>query len=123
MMSVAVALTRAITQTLKMRFSRVRPGETFAGVAVSAAAAAAGFFLNPNLHELPWTGVGLSRLAVYCFVFLGLAIFRYALTPLSFLHQLDVWTWFAGLALVSGGAAVGVGPFVAVALDGFSVAK
>jgi len=116
MMSVAVALTRAITQTLKMRFSRVRPGVTFAGVAVSAAAAAAGFFLNPNLHELPWTRVGLSRLAVYCFVFLGLAIFRYALTPLSFFRQLNIGTYFAGLALVYGVAAIGMGPFAAVAL-------
>jgi len=106
-----------------MRTSRVRPGALLAVVAISAAATAIGFFLNPSLHELPWTRAGLSRLAVYCLVFLGFLILRYALTPLSFLHQLDVWTWFAGLALVSGGAAVGVGPFVAVALDGFSVAK
>jgi len=102
-----------------MRSSCVKPGVLFAVVAIPAAAAAIGFFLNPSLHELPWTRAGLSRLAVYCLVFLGFLILRYALSPLSFLRRLDIWTWFAGLALVYGVAAVGVGPFAAVAL--FSV--
>ena len=99
-----------------MRSSCVKPGVLFAVVAISAVATAIEFLLNPSLHELPWTRIGLNRLAVYCLVFLGLAIFRYALTPLSFLRQLDIRTYFAGLALVYGVAAVGVGPFAAVAL-------
>jgi hypothetical protein len=102
-----------------MRSSCVKPGVLFAVVAISAAATVTEFLLNPNPHELPWTRAALSRLAVYCLVFLGFLILRYALTPLSFLRQLDIWTWFAGLALVYGVAAVGVGPFAAVAL--FSV--
>jgi hypothetical protein len=102
-----------------MRSSRVEPRLLFAVVAIPAVAAAIEFFLNPGLHELPWTRVGLSRLVVYCIVFLGLLILRYALTPLSFFCELDIWTCFAGLTLVYGVAAVGAGPFAAVAL--FSV--
>ena len=92
--------------------SSLKPGVRFAVVAIPAAATAIGFFLNPNLHELPWTRAGLDRLAIYGVVFLGLLVFRYALTPLS----LDIWTYFVGLAAIYGMAAIGVGPFVAVAL-------
>ena len=102
-----------------MRFSCVKPGAMLAVVAIPAAAAAIEFFVSPGLHELPWTRVGLSRLAVYCFVFLGILIFRSALSPLSFFRQLDIWTYFAGLALIYGVAAVGAGPFAAAAV--FSV--
>lgn len=102
-----------------MRSSRVEPRLLFAVVAIPAAATAIEFFLTPGLHELPWTRVGLSRLAVYGLVFLGLLIFRYALAPLSFFRQLDIWTYFAGLAVVYGVAVIGMGPFAAVAL--FSV--
>ncbi|HYW47451.1 MAG TPA: glycosyltransferase family 39 protein [Bryobacteraceae bacterium] len=61
------------------------------------------FARNPNLHHLPWTGLGLWRLAFYAVAFAAIAAFRRPALLLA-----------AGL--IYGMAAIGPGPFAACGL-------
>jgi hypothetical protein len=84
----------------------------WAGPAVLAGSLAAAIVQasrNPNLHKLPWSDIGLRRLAVYTAVFAALALARV-------LMRARLWPYFLGLALVYGVAVLGAGPFAACGL-------
>ena len=84
------------------RLQRVAPALM---VAVLLTAACYEFAQNPNLHTLPWTGLGLTRLACYAAAFLVLALFRRPMLSIS-------------AAMLYGMAAIGLGPFAACILFG-----
>ncbi len=85
-------------------------------LALSGAVAVAEFLRNPNLRTLPWSDIGLRRLATYAVVFAALALLRRPLARIRWLPSPGIWTYFTALALVYGMAAIGVGPFAATAL-------
>jgi hypothetical protein len=74
-------------------------------VAVLFTAAAYEIARNPNLQTLPWTRLGLTRLAWYLAVFLVLSLFRRPILCIS-------------AAMLYGMAAIGPGPFAVCILFG-----
>jgi hypothetical protein len=74
------------------------------------------FLRNPDLHTLPWTATGLSRLAVYTASVLAVTLLWWPLRRTRIWFPSSIWSYLTAIALIYGVAAIGPGPFAATAI-------
>src|SRR5208337_2238900 len=93
---------------------QVKYAAPFAALLCSLVLAIFEFARNPNLHTLPWSPIGLKRLAIYAAVSCGIALLWRPVRRIA----PHAGVYLATVALVYGLAAIGPGPFLAVVFCG-----